>query len=174
MRAAPGVNAAGEEHRRDPERAPCRTGCSDCWPAARSSTIPMRARNWCSRSSASSKRRSCFPLDLIFELADNLEGVTKGEKLNAQLAARLAARVADIQLPRNSMTGAEKNAMAFGYYVDKHIDDERKLNFRAHDRQGRERSGKAEGHSRTAGARRCATRSSAITTFTTRRRARRS
>ena len=69
--------------------------------------------------------------DLIFELADNLEGVSKGEKLNAQLAARLAARVADIQLPRNAMTGAEKNSLAFGYYVDKHIDDERKLNFRA-------------------------------------------
>ncbi len=69
--------------------------------------------------------------DLIFELADNLEGVSKGEKLNAQLAARLAARVADIQLPRNAMTGAEKNSLAFGYYVDRHIDDERKLNFRA-------------------------------------------
>jgi hypothetical protein len=72
-----------------------------------------------------------LPADLVFELADNLEGVSKGEKLNAQLASRLAARVADIQIPRNSMTGAEKNAMAFGYYVDRHIDDERKLNFRA-------------------------------------------
>ncbi len=72
-----------------------------------------------------------LPADLIFELADNLEGVSKGEKLNSQLASRLGARVADIQLPRNSMTGAEKNAMAFGYYVDRHIDDERKLNFRA-------------------------------------------
>ncbi len=72
-----------------------------------------------------------LPADLVFELADNLEGVSKGEKLNAQLATRLAARVADIQLPRSSMSGAEKNAMAFGYYVDRHIDDERKLNFRA-------------------------------------------
>ncbi|MDQ1472125.1 MAG: hypothetical protein QOJ99_3605 [Bryobacterales bacterium] len=72
-----------------------------------------------------------LPADLIFELADNLEAVAKGEKLNAQLATRMAARVADIQLPRNAMTGAEKNAMAFGYYVDRHIDDERKLNFRA-------------------------------------------
>jgi hypothetical protein len=70
-------------------------------------------------------------LDLLFELADNLQNVQKGEKLNAQLSSRLAARVADIQLPRNSMTGAEKNAMAFGYYVDRHIDDERKLNLRA-------------------------------------------
>ena len=69
--------------------------------------------------------------DLLFELADNLEGVIKGEKLNAQLAARLAARVSDIQLPRNAMTGAEKNALAFGYFVDKHVDDERKVNLRA-------------------------------------------
>jgi len=29
------------------------------------------------------------------------------------------------------MSGAEKNAMAFGYYVDKHVDDERKVNLRA-------------------------------------------
>ncbi|HVW84167.1 MAG TPA: hypothetical protein VHB50_05785, partial [Bryobacteraceae bacterium] len=72
-----------------------------------------------------------LPADLIFELADNLEGVSKGEKLNAQLASRMAARVADIQLPRSSMSGVEKNAMAFGFYVDRHIDAERKLNFRA-------------------------------------------
>ncbi|HWE00529.1 MAG TPA: hypothetical protein VG345_15865, partial [Bryobacteraceae bacterium] len=70
--------------------------------------------------------------DLIFELADNLERVAaKGEKLNSQLASRMAARVADIQLPRNSMSGTEKNSMAFGFWVDKHIDEERKLNFRA-------------------------------------------
>ncbi|HWF10076.1 MAG TPA: hypothetical protein VG297_16525, partial [Bryobacteraceae bacterium] len=72
-----------------------------------------------------------LPLDLLFDLADNLQAVSKGEKLNAQLSSRLAARVADIQLPRNAMTGVEKNAMAFGYYVDKHVDDERKVNFRA-------------------------------------------
>jgi hypothetical protein len=72
-----------------------------------------------------------LPIDLLFELADNLQAVTKGEKLNAQLASRLAARVADIQLPRNSMSGAEKNAMAFGFYVDRHVEEERKLNLRA-------------------------------------------
>lgn len=72
-----------------------------------------------------------LPVDLLFELADNLEAVSKGEKLNAQLSARLAARVGDIDLPRNSMSGVEKNAMAFGYYVDRHVDDERKVNLRA-------------------------------------------
>ena len=70
-------------------------------------------------------------LDLLFELADNLEGVTRGEKLNAQLASRLASRVADIQLPRNSMSAAERNTMAFGYFVDRHVDEERKVNLRA-------------------------------------------
>jgi hypothetical protein len=72
-----------------------------------------------------------LPIDLLFELADNLQAVAKGEKLDAKLASRLAARVADIDLPRNSMSGAEKNAMAFGYYVDRHVDDERKVNLRA-------------------------------------------
>ncbi len=72
-----------------------------------------------------------LPVDLIFELADNLQAVSKGEKLNAKLASRLASRVSDIQLPRSSMSGVEKNAMVVGFYVDRHIDDERKLNLRA-------------------------------------------
>ena len=40
-----------------------------------------------------------LPIDLLFDMADNLQAVSKGEKLNAQLASRLAARVADIDLP---------------------------------------------------------------------------
>jgi len=72
-----------------------------------------------------------LPVDFLFNLADNLQAVTKGEKLSAPLASRLAARVADIQLPRNSMSGAEKNASGSGFFVDKHVDDERKLNLRA-------------------------------------------
>ena len=69
--------------------------------------------------------------DLLFELSDNLEAVSKGEKLDAKLASRLGARLNDILLPRAAMSGAEKNALAFGYYVEKHIDNERKLNLRA-------------------------------------------
>ena len=69
--------------------------------------------------------------DLLFELSDNLEGISKGEKLDAKLASRLSARLSDILLPRSAMSGAEKNALAFGYYVEKHIDNERKLNLRA-------------------------------------------
>jgi hypothetical protein len=70
-------------------------------------------------------------LDVIFQLADNLEGVSKGNKLDAALAAKLASRVSEIQLPRSSLSGAEKNALAFGFWTEKHIDVERKLNMRA-------------------------------------------
>jgi hypothetical protein len=75
--------------------------------------------------------QALFSPDTIFELADNLEAVPRGEKLNAQLAARLAAKAADIQMPRASMTFEEKGSQAFGYWVDRHIKDERKLNLRA-------------------------------------------
>jgi hypothetical protein len=75
--------------------------------------------------------QALFSPDTIFELADNLEAVAKGEKLNAQLAAKLAAKANDIQMPRASMTFEEKGAQAFGYWVDRHINDQRKLNLRA-------------------------------------------
>ncbi len=69
-------------------------------------------------------------LTTIFDLADNLESVTKGEKLNTALAGKLAARISDIQLPRSSFTSAEKNTLSFGYYSEKHIEQQRKLNLR--------------------------------------------
>ena len=70
-------------------------------------------------------------LDVIMQLADNLEKVASGEKLDTALAARLAARVSEIQLPRSSLSGAEKNALAFGYWTERHIEVERRLNMRA-------------------------------------------
>ncbi len=57
--------------------------------------------------------------------------MAKGGNLNAQLAARLAAKAKDIQMPRSSMTFEEKGSQAFGYWVDRHIGDQRKLNLRA-------------------------------------------
>ena len=75
--------------------------------------------------------QALFSPDAIFELADNLEAVAKGGVLNAQLAAKLAAKANDIQMPRASMTFEEKGSQAFGYWVDRHIGDQRKLNLRA-------------------------------------------
>jgi hypothetical protein len=69
-------------------------------------------------------------LTTLFELADNLESVTKGEKLNTQLAGKLAARISDIQLPRSTFTSSERNALSFGYYTEKHIEQQRKMNLR--------------------------------------------
>lgn len=70
-------------------------------------------------------------LDTIFDLDDNLEALSRGEKLNTQLVNRLASRIQEIQPARISLSGAEKNAMAFGYYTERHIDNQRKVNFRA-------------------------------------------
>jgi hypothetical protein len=69
-------------------------------------------------------------LSTLFDLADNLESVTKGEKLNTALAGKLATRISDIQLPRSTFTSTERNSLAFGYYTEKHIDSQRKLNLR--------------------------------------------
>ncbi|MGA3187885.1 MAG: hypothetical protein ABSF22_12320 [Bryobacteraceae bacterium] len=69
-------------------------------------------------------------LSTLFDLADNLESVARGEKLNTALVAKLATRISDIQLPRSTFTNAEKNSLAFGYYTEKHIEQQRKLNLR--------------------------------------------
>ena len=70
-------------------------------------------------------------LDTLFQLADQLEALPKGEKLNVPLVNRLAARISEIQPPRASLSSNEKNAMGFGYWTDKHIENERRLNFRS-------------------------------------------
>jgi hypothetical protein len=70
-------------------------------------------------------------LNTIFELADNLESLGKGGKLNSALVNRLSSRINEIQLPRSALSGVEKNALAFGYWTEKHIDEQRKLNLRA-------------------------------------------
>jgi hypothetical protein len=72
-----------------------------------------------------------LPLNVLFDLADHLESLSRGEKLNTALVNRLASRIAEIQLPRSSLTGVEKNAYAFGYWTEKHVEQQRKLNMRA-------------------------------------------
>jgi hypothetical protein len=70
-------------------------------------------------------------LDTLFQLADHIEAISKGEKLNAALVNKLASRISEIQLPRASLSASEKNAMGFGYWTEKHIEAERKMNLRA-------------------------------------------
>ena len=70
-------------------------------------------------------------LSTIFELVDQLEGVSKGNKANMALVNRTAARISDIQLPRSSLSATERNTLSFGYWAEKHIEAQRKLNLRA-------------------------------------------
>jgi hypothetical protein len=70
-------------------------------------------------------------LDTLFQLADHIEAIAKGEKFDPKLVNSLASRISEIQLPRASLSSTEKNAMGFGYWTDRHLDAERKLNLRA-------------------------------------------
>ena len=70
-------------------------------------------------------------LSTIFDLADNLDSVSKGQPLNTALTGRLASRISEIQLPRNSLSSPERSTASFGYWTDQHIEDQRKLNLRA-------------------------------------------
>ncbi len=70
-------------------------------------------------------------LKTLFDLADHLESLGKGEKLNTALVNRLASRVSEIQLPRAALTTVEKNAYAFGYWTERHVENQRKVNLRA-------------------------------------------
>lgn len=70
-------------------------------------------------------------IDSLFAIADHVEGIAKGEKLSPALIAKLSSRIAEIQMPRATLTSTEKNAMGFGYWTDKHIEAERKTNLRS-------------------------------------------
>src|SRR5450756_1790612 len=70
-------------------------------------------------------------LDTLFQLADHIESVSKGEKLDPKLVNKLASRISEIQLPRGSLSATEKNAIGFGYWTERHLDAERRLNLRA-------------------------------------------
>jgi hypothetical protein len=70
-------------------------------------------------------------LSTLSELADNLDSVGRGERLNTALAGRLASRISEVQLPRASITGEEKSALSFGYWTERHIEAQRKINLRA-------------------------------------------
>jgi hypothetical protein len=80
-------------------------------------------------------------LKTLLDLADHIEALGKGEKLNVALVNRLQQRMQDIQLPRASLTAAEKNALSFGYWTEKHIEAQRRISLR----QNLERAGAEPG-----------------------------
>jgi hypothetical protein len=70
-------------------------------------------------------------LDLLFQIADNLEGRGRGQTLNLAPINRLTSRLSEVQAARASLSSAEKNALSFGYWAERHIELERKLNLKA-------------------------------------------
>jgi hypothetical protein len=70
-------------------------------------------------------------LDTLFQLSDQFDALARGEKPNNALILRLTGRISEIQLPRPALSTQEKTAVAFGFWVDKHIEDQRRLNLRA-------------------------------------------
>lgn len=67
-------------------------------------------------------------LDTLFDLADNLESVSRGEQLDAKLAARLASRITELESPRSGLTAAERATFAYGYWSERHMEQQSRLN----------------------------------------------
>ncbi len=70
-------------------------------------------------------------LKTIFDLANNLDSVSRGERVDNALITKLASKIAEIQLPRASLSTVEKNALAFGYWTERHVEAQRRVNLRA-------------------------------------------
>ncbi len=67
-------------------------------------------------------------LKTIFDLADHLERVSRGETFNVAMANRLAGTISEVRLPQSQLSTPEANAMAGGNWVDDHIRRQRDLN----------------------------------------------
>ncbi len=126
--------------------------------------LAMRSSRRCS---AFWKRSALSRLTRIFQLADKLEG--SSEKLNMAQFNRLAARLSEIQIPRPPLSANEKNAMGFGYWTEKHLEFERRLNLRLAVEKAAGDPAKLKDITRPARAAVCATRWWPSTTRTTRR-----
>jgi hypothetical protein len=66
----------------------------------------------------------------IFDLADHLERVSRGEAFNVAMANRLAASISEVRLPRSTLSSVEANSFAQGHWVEKHIQEQRAMNLR--------------------------------------------
>jgi hypothetical protein len=69
-------------------------------------------------------------LDALLGLAANLEQVSKGGKLDTALVDRVAARLSEVQPPRAALTPQERNSVSYGYWSERHINTQLKLNLR--------------------------------------------
>ena len=78
----------------------------------------------------------------LFDLADHLERVSRGEGFNVAMANRLAARISEVRLPRSSLSSQESNSFARGNIVERHVRRQRSLNLNREVDRARGRSEK--------------------------------
>ena len=70
-------------------------------------------------------------IDHILAMADHLDAVVKGAKFDPAIVTRVSSRLTEVQLPRAALSGVEKNALLFGYWTERHIENQRKTNFKS-------------------------------------------
>jgi len=76
------------------------------------------------------RQQRLVSVKVLFDLADHLERVSRGESFNVAMANRLASQISEVSLPRSELSTQESNAFARGNWVDKHLQRQRSLNLR--------------------------------------------
>jgi hypothetical protein len=70
-------------------------------------------------------------LDTLLGLGDALDRAEKGELPAPAVLNPLVAAISGIELPRPTISPTQRSASSYGYWLQRHIDDERKLNLKA-------------------------------------------
>ncbi len=71
------------------------------------------------------------PLTVLFQVADHADRLAKGEKLNPALIGRVTSRLSEIGAARAALTAPERTQLVFGYWADRHIEQQKRLNLRS-------------------------------------------
>ncbi len=69
-------------------------------------------------------------LDTIFDVADHLEELAQGAQLNTAIINRFERRLEDLRPYGEGLSSVEKNAISFGYWAERHLNQQRKLDLR--------------------------------------------
>jgi hypothetical protein len=71
------------------------------------------------------------PVDLVFDVAAHLDALVGGkEQVNTALINRLATRLGEVRPPYEGLSSVEKSSISFGYWSERHIQAQRKLQLR--------------------------------------------
>ena len=83
------------------------------------------------RCSRTWRRSGWSHCTVLFQVADHADSLAKGEKLNAALIARVTSRLSEIGAARAALTTPERTQFIVGYWADRHIEQQKRLNLRS-------------------------------------------